>query len=141
MSLANYAILDPTQTQIVAFETMDTASFAAFPAVKSQFYRIVNMTAQPAFDPNTQAVQQNGWTITASDVEPVWQIVTLTAAQQQVIAAQNEYANMTAGNVVTFLHNAINNWSTLTAGQKDTVLQTLAKAVAAILRAQFGVNN
>jgi hypothetical protein len=141
MSLANYAILDPTQTQIVAFETMDTASFAAFPAVKAQFYRIVNMTVQPTFDPNTQAVIQNGWTITPVDVEPVWQIVALTAAQQQAVANQTDWNNTIALNLVAACTNAINNWATLTATQKDTILLDLVKLSRAELRFQFGVNN
>src|SRR5260221_5898041 len=100
MSLTQYAILDTTKTQVIGFDTIDSTIFATLPLTKTQFYRICNMIAQPAINPATQAVVQNGWTITASDVQPVWLTVTQSAAQQQAISAQTNWNNTLALNLV-----------------------------------------
>jgi len=140
MSLANYAILDPTLTTIVSFETMDTASFAAFPTVKAQFYRIVNMTAQPVIDPATQYVSQNGWTISSSDVEPVWVILSLTAAQETAYIANQLWSSTLATGLVTAFNAYIATSVPSQAATNAVVLQ-LVKCVSALLQSKYGVTN
>lgn len=140
MSLANYAILDNTQTVIVDFETMDTASFAAFPLIKSQCYRIVTMTSQPAFNPATQMVVQNGWTINANDVEPIWVIQALTALQQQQFAATQNWNTQLAANLIADFttYSAV---AVPSQAQTTAVVRQLVKCVSALLQHQYGVFN
>ena len=86
MSLQQYATLTPDLSSVQSIDTWNSAEVSALQAAgnpKFTFLRVVNMTAQPAFDPTTQSVVQNGWTVTASDVEPVWQVISLSTAQQQ----------------------------------------------------------
>jgi hypothetical protein len=81
MSLQQYALLDPSLTTVLqAPVTIDGNQIAAWQTAGNPMgtqYRVINMTAQPSFDPTTQGVVQNGWTVTASDVEPVWVVQTL----------------------------------------------------------------
>jgi len=125
----------------VAIDSALITSWQSAGNPKAALYRIINMVAQPAFDPNTQAVIQNGWTITTDDVEPIWQIITLTAEQQQVVSNATQWNNTVALNLVAACTNAINNWSALSAAQKDTVLLYLVKFVRAELQYQYAINN
>jgi len=136
MSLQQYATLTPDLSSVQSIDTWNSAEVSALQAAgnpKFTFLRVVNMTAQPAFDPTTQSVVQNGWTVTASDVEPVWQVQTLPTIQQQ-------WNNVVGLNLVQACTNAITNWGSLTAAQKDTVLLNLVKFARALLL-KFGVNN
>jgi len=145
MSIQNYAQLSADlSTVLIAPISIDSVLVASWQTAgnpKGTLYRVINMIAQPTFDPNTQAIIQNGWTITANDVEPVWQIITLTAAQQQVVSNATQWNNTVAINLVAACTNAINNWATLTAAQKDTVLLDLVKFVRAELQYQYAINN
>jgi hypothetical protein len=136
MSLQNYAILDPAKTIIVDFEMMDTVSFAAFPASKSQFYRIVNMIAQPGFNPLTQQVVQTGWTITGTDVQPVWLVQGLTAAQQTAIASQNTWTTQLSSGLGAAFNTYIAT-AVPTQAQTNAVVLQLVKCVKALLAAQY----
>src|SRR5260221_237079 len=140
MSLAQYAILDTTKTQVIGFDTIDSTIFATLPLTKTQFYRICNMIAQPVINPATQAVVQNGWTITASDVQPVWLTITLTASQQQSVAAATNWNSTLALNLVTAF-NAYIATAVPTAAQQTAVIVQLVKCVNALLQAQYGVFN
>ena len=93
------------------------------------------MTAQPTVTQN-QYVTQNGWTVTPSDVEPVWVVDTISQAQQS-------WNSAVALNMVTLGTNAINNWSAGPpySAAKDTVLLDLLKVVVAMLQAKFDVSN
>ena len=136
MSLQQYATLTPDLSAVQSIDTWNTAVVSALQTAgnpKFSFLRVVNMIPQPAFDPTTQSVVQNGWTVTASDVEPVWQVISLSTAQQQ-------WNNVVALNLVQACTNAINNWGSLTPPQKDTVLLDLVKFAQALLL-KFGVNN
>jgi hypothetical protein len=136
MSLQNYAILDPTKTIIVDFEMIDTVNFAAFPVSKSQFYRIVNMIAQPGFNPLTQQVVQTGWTITGVDVQPVWLVQGLTTAQQTYIASQNAWTSqLSAGLGAAF--NTYIATAVPSQAQTNAVVLQLVKCVKALLAAQY----
>jgi hypothetical protein len=136
--MAQYARLSADQTQVVGFSDIDSAQYAAWVAngnPKADSYRVVNMTAQPAFDPATQAVQQNGWTITINDVQPNWQVVTLSSADQTTY--QNTQNRLSLINTAsTNLQNADANWATLTAAQKDQVLRYLVKINVVLLNQQ-----
>jgi hypothetical protein len=136
--MAQYARLWPDQTQVVGFADIDPAQYAAWVSSgnpKAASYRVVNMTAQPTFDPATQAVQQNGWTITTNDVQPNWQVVTLSSADQT--AYQNTQNRLSLINTASNnLQNADANWATLTAGQKDQVLRYLVKINIILLNQQ-----
>jgi hypothetical protein len=91
MSLQQYATLTPDLSSVQSIDTWNTTTVSALQAAgnpKFTFLRVVNITAQPAFDPTTQSVIQNGWTITAVDVQPVWVVQTLSPATQQALAAQ-----------------------------------------------------
>jgi hypothetical protein len=141
MSLSIYALLSADQTQVVGFNNIDPTVYPNLAASKQGAYRIVNMIAQPGFNPATQQVVQNGWTITANDVQPVWVVQALTAAQLTALTAQTNYQAALALNIVAASTNAINNWATLSAAAKDTILLDLVKVVRGLLQVQFGVNN
>jgi hypothetical protein len=140
MSLALYAILDPTKTVIVAFETIDSAAFAAFPVIKSQYYRITNMIAQPVFNPATQYVSQIGWTITGVDVQPIWQINALSAADQTSYTANQLWQTTLATNLVTAF-NAYAAVAVPSQAQTTAVVLQLVKCVRALLQSQYGISN
>jgi hypothetical protein len=135
-----YALLSEDLLTIRGFDEKDPAVFATLASVKSGRYRIVNMAtpAQPAFDPATQQVIQNGWTIGSTDVEPVWQIVTLSAAQQQAISAQGEWNNTIALNIVTACQNYI-NLSSPTQAQTNAAVLQLVKLVKSLMKNKFGI--
>lgn len=136
--MASYARLSPDQTQVVGFADIDPAQYAAWVAngnPKASSYRVVNLTAQPSFDPATQSVTQNGWTITANDVQPNWQVVTLSTADQTTY--QNTQNRLSLINTASNnLQNADANWATLTAAQKDQVLRYLVKINVILLNQQ-----
>jgi hypothetical protein len=149
--MATYAQINPNTNQLVTdangnpvFLDIDPAFIAAAKAAgnpKGSAYLPVNMTAQPTTDPSTgqpidpskQAVVQNGWTVntTNEDVEPVWQVVALTA-DQQTAYQQAQYAK--AQLVTSDLQTAVNNWATLTAAQKDAVLKRVTQIAIAVIR-------
>jgi hypothetical protein len=143
--IQQYALLDPSLTTVLqAPVTIESTVYAAWVSSgnpKGTQYRIINMIAQPTFDPTTQQVVQNGWTITAIDVQPVWVVATLPAAAQQAIAATNIWNQTLTLNIVTAATNAINNWGNLTAAQKDTVLLAVVKVIRALLMHQYGDTN
>jgi hypothetical protein len=146
MSIQNYALLSGDLSTVIdpgpiAIDSTIVAAWVAAGNPKGARFRLINMIAQPAFDATTQVCTQNGWTITTVDVQPVWQVVALSTTDQNAIAGQTEFQNLVAGNLVAYLHNSINNWATLTAAQKDTLLLRLTRAMVAIVRAQFGVQN
>jgi hypothetical protein len=143
MSLQQYATLTPDLSSVQSIDTWNSAIVSALQAAgnpKFSFLRIVNMTAQPSFDPTTQVVVQNGWTVTTNDVEPVWQVIPLTPDQQQAAQNATQWNNVVGLNLVQVFTNAINNWGSLTPPQKDTVLLNLVKFVRVLLP-KFGVNN
>jgi hypothetical protein len=143
MSLQQYATLTPDLSSVQSIDTWNSAIVSALQAAgnpKFSFLRIVNMTAQPSFDPTTQVVVQNGWTVTTNDVEPVWQVIPLTPDQQQAAQNATQWNNVVGLNLVQAFTNAINNWGSLTPPQKDTVLLNLVKFVRVLLP-KFGVNN
>jgi hypothetical protein len=136
--MASYARLSSDQTQVVGFADIDPAQYAAWVSngnPKANSYRAVNLTAQPTFDPATQTVQQNGWLITATDVQPNWQVVTLSAADQTVYQNTQNRLNL-INTALNNLQNADNNWATLTAAQKDQVLRYLVKIDVILLNQQ-----
>ena len=79
-------------------------------------------------------------TITAADVEPVWVVQSLTAAQQQAIAFQNTYHNLITNGIVTAFNNSAANWSAETVATKDTMLLNLIQLAAALLESEYGVS-
>lgn len=83
----------------------------------------VTMIAQPVFDPLTQMVSQDGWTISDTDVQPIWVIEGQTPEQQAASLVL----------VSTDLQLDLVNWLTLTTDDKDTVLQRLTQVVTLIL--------
>lgn len=56
----------------------------------------VVMTAQPGFNPATQKVIQSGWTVNASDVTPIWQVVALTQAELDENTAKSQLVTILA---------------------------------------------
>jgi hypothetical protein len=140
MSTANYAILDYTKTIVTSFQTMDTAVFAALPAAQAQYYRIVNMTTSPAFDPATQYTYQNGWIITANDIEPVWITATATPAQQQTYSAQQLWATTLQGNLITAFNNYIST-AVPSQAQTNAIVLQLVKCIKALLQMEYSVTN
>ena len=102
--------------------------------------RPVNMTEQPAFDPNTQRVVQTGWTVGPTDLQPVWQVVSLFASQQQEVAADTLWTSTLAGNLVTAFKAYINTAVPSQAATNQVVLQ-LVKAVNGLLQDKYGVTN
>jgi UV DNA damage repair endonuclease len=136
--MANYARLSPDQTQVIGFSDINPAQYDAWVSngnPKADSYRVVNLTAQPAFDAATQAVQQNGWLITATDVQPNWQVVTLSATDQTTY--QNTQNRLSLINTaLNNLQNADNNWGTLTLAQKDQVQRYLVKINIVLLNQQ-----
>ena len=140
MSLQQYATLDQTQAFIISIDTWDTTVVAALQAAsnpKYTFLRIVNMTTQPGFNPATQCVVQNGWTISPSDIEPVWVVQALTAGQ---IATNNAIAAWNAqlsANLVTAFQNYI-AIAVPTQAQTTAVVLQLVKCIQALLEAKYG---
>lgn len=137
--MSTYAQLDPTSTAVVAIRTdIDPSLYATWAAAgnpKATRLRVVNMTAQPVFDPATQTVAQIGWTISSTDVQPVWAVQALSAGAQAALV--NSSNRMTLiNNAVAALSNADTNWATLPAAQKDTVLRHLVKVTAILLNQQ-----
>jgi DNA topoisomerase IA len=80
-----YAILSADLQSVQEIRTITEAVNA-----KVEHTRPVVMTAQPAFDAATQKVIQNGWTISANDVTPIWQIVALSQAELDEIASRTQ---------------------------------------------------
>ena len=140
MSLQQYATLDQTQAFIISIDTWDTTVVAALQAAsnpKYTFLRIVNMITQPEFNPATQCVVQNGWTISPSDIEPVWVVQALTAGQ---IATNNAIAAWNAqlsANLVTAFQNYI-AIAVPTQAQTTAVVLQLVKCIQALLEAKYG---
>jgi hypothetical protein len=144
MSAQQYALLDPTLQNVVEIDTIDTAIYAAWQAAanpKATQFLPVNMIAQPGFNPATQQVIQNGWTITAVDVQPVWVVQALTTAQLTANTAQANWQAAVALNLVTGITTALNNWGTLTPAQKDVLLQDVLKVLRGMLQITYGINN
>jgi hypothetical protein len=141
MSLSLYALLDSTQTSVIGFNNIDPTVFSKLATVKSQFYRLVNITAQPVINPLTQGVSQNGWTVSSVDVQPVWVTSALSQSQIDAATAQTNYNTVMALNIVAQCTNAIANWALFTPAQKDTVLLRLVQVIKALLQIQFGINN
>ena len=141
MTTQLYAILDPTLTTIVGWEMADPAVMATLPVVKTQFYRPVNTsTTQPTFNPATQAVVQNGWTITPTDLEPVWQVVALTPAQITTNAAQAAWQTQLSSGLVTAFTTYAATAVPSPAATNAVILQ-LVKCVSAFLQSQYGVTS
>lgn len=137
--MPTYALLDPTLTSVLGVRNdIDPTLYAAWVASgnpKATRLRVVNMIAQPAFDPATQSIAQTGWTISPSDVQPIWAIQVLSAAQQALVVNQSNRLTL-INNALTALSSADANWATLTALQKDTVLRHLLKVTVILLNQQ-----
>jgi hypothetical protein len=135
MSLQQYALLDPTLTVILGFETFDTSVMAGWVAAgnpKAQYYLPVNTAVTlPVYNASTQTVQQNGWTITPGvSVTPVWVVVALTQGQI-------DWASIISADLVTAFNTYIAQAVPNQAQQTAVILQ-LVKAVKAILE-QYGI--
>jgi hypothetical protein len=135
MAFQQYAVLDPTQSFIVGFKFLDSTSNP-----DPGTFRPVATLTQPVFNPVTQFVIQNGWTINPSSVTPNWLVQNLSNAAAQDINNSQIWASTLAQNIVTQGTNALANWSSLTPTQKDVVLQNCVKVIVGLLRYQFGVN-
>jgi hypothetical protein len=142
--MAQYAQLDDGHTVVVkAPIEIDPAIYSVWVAngnPKASAYLPITDVAKPSFNAATQQVVQNGWTISPTDVQASWSVQALDAATQASIAGQTDFQTVLAGNVVTALTAADNNWATLTALQKDNVAHLLVKVIKALLRSKFGVN-
>ena len=76
LSPGTYALLS-----VNLLSVLETRTFTVATNVKDGRYRPVVITAKPAFNAATQKVIQNGWTINPTNVNPVWQIVALSATE------------------------------------------------------------
>lgn len=79
----------------------------------------VNYIDKPVFDPETQEAIRFDWTITDTDVQPMWSIQPLTGDQVTLQTSD--------------LDNFITNWSTITPTDKDTVLERLTQITSLLL--------
>lgn len=146
MSIQTYALVDSTHTIVEEIDQIDSAFIAALVAAsnpKANYYVPVNMAspAQPGFNPATQAVIQTGWTITyPTSVNPVWAVVTLTAAQQAAIADATDWTNTIALNLNTAFQTYI-SVAVPSQAQTNAVVLQLVKAVKALLQDRFGVTS
>ena len=144
MSIQQYALLDPTLSTVVqapvSIDSSTVVTWVSQGNPKGTLYRIVNMIAQPAFDPATQQVVQNGWTITATDVEPVWQVGQLSSDQVTSIANSTNWNNVLAQNIIAACDTYIAIPSP-TAAQTQAAVLKIVKVIKALLQHVYNVNN
>ncbi len=88
LSPGTYAILYPDLT------VHEIRTFTEPTVAREGFTRPVIMTAQPNFNPVTQQVLQNGWTVSATGVTPNWEIVAFTQDElDQIGRGSNLYTS------------------------------------------------
>ena len=141
--MAQYAQLNESRTSVIKIADIDPAMVATWTSQgnpKLSSYRPVNMIAQPAFNAATQSVIQNGWTISADDVQPIWLIQTLSSDEQAAVSNQTQWHTLLAGNVIsqcdTFLAIPTPN-----AAQNAAAIQLIVKFIRAFAKSQLGINN
>jgi hypothetical protein len=101
-----YAKLTPDRLSVEEIRVITAAVDADTTRIKP-----VVMTAQPAFNAATQRCVQNGWTVNATNVTPVWLVVALTAAELNAIEWRNSEIALKAVAAVTAEEiNNIRQW-------------------------------
>jgi hypothetical protein len=147
--MATYAQINPSTNQLVTdtngnpiFINVDPAQVQVWQAQgnpKALAYLPVNITAQPTYTAGTQTVVQTGWQIntTNNDVEPVWQVVALTAAQQTAYTASQFYQQqITAVSDLNTLITTLNSstWASMSAANQTTVIKRFAQILKALIQ-------
>ena len=141
--MAQYAQLNEAHTAVIKITDIDPSvvtQWISSSNPKLASYRPVNMISQPGFDPATQSVTQNGWTITANDVQPIWVINTLDAATQSSIAAQAAWNTLLSTNVISQCDNFL-AIGTPTNAQNAAAIQLIVKFIRAFAKSQLGITN
>lgn len=137
MSLQNYASVDENNQNVleypVVIESSIVSAWGQSNNPKAKRYLPYIDLGKPSFDPATQEVIQNGWTINPGvSVNPVWQVVPLTTPQLNSISAQNDFTALQTSNFISACNSYIALPSPTNAQTQQAVLVLVkfAKAIA-----------